>query len=92
MIEFFHVAPENYSYDFEEFKSNVVRIWINSHRKFDYNNGTPVRSVWGFYNSKKREYYAPVNSKTVGRLVNVENTTPYSAMIPKKTILESFFV
>lgn len=92
MIDFFHVAPENYSYDFEQFKANVVRIWINSHHKFDYNNGASVRSVWGFYNSKKRQYHAPINSKTVGSVVSVENTTPYSAMIPKKTPLESAFV
>ena len=31
-------------------------------------------------NTKKREYYSPVNSKTVGSVVNLNHTTAYSGM------------
>lgn len=92
MVEFPHKAPKGYSYEFEEFKRNTISIWIRNHRSFDYNLGKPVRSIWGFYDSKKRVYHAPINAKTVGNVVSIDNTTPYSAMQIKKTVLESFFV
>ena len=92
MIEFPHTAPQGYSYEFEEFKKNVISIWIYNHRKFDYNLGKPVRSIWGFYDSKKRIYSAPINAKSIGAVVGIENTTPYSAMQLKQTPLESAYV
>jgi hypothetical protein len=76
IVEFYHIAPKGYSYEFEEFKRNVVSIWIRNHAKFDYNNGASVRSVWGFYNTKTKCFHAPVNSKTVGTVVNIADTTP----------------
>lgn len=90
--EFPHKAPKGYYYESESFKRNVVAIWIHHRDGFDYNNRSPVRSIWGFYNSKTKQYHAPVNSKTVGECVNIQNTSPYSAMIPKQTPLESAFV
>lgn len=92
MIEFPHQAPQGTHYETEEFKRNVISIWIAYDRKFDYNLGKSVRCIWGFYNSKTKEYFSPVNSKTVGKRVSSENTTPYTAMIPKQTPLESAFV
>lgn len=89
--EFLHKAPEGYSYEFEDFKRNVTSIWIRNHYKFDYNNGAAVRSIWGFYNSKTRQYYSPINSKTVGSVVAIQQTTPYTAMQIKQTPLESAF-
>lgn len=89
--EFPHKPPESYSYEFEDFKRNTISIWIRNHYKFDYNNGAPVRSIWGFYNTKKREYYAPINAKTVGSVVAIQQTTPYTAMQIKQTPLESAF-
>lgn len=91
MNQFPHKAPKGYSYEFEEFKKNVVSIWIRNHSKFDYNNGKSVRSIWGFYNTKKQEYYAPVNSKTVGSVVNIGDTRPYTAMKINQTPLEAAF-
>jgi ribosomal protein S17 len=91
-IEFPHKAPEGYYYEQTDFKRNVIAIWIHHQRRFDYNLGDPVRCIWGFYNTKKRTYHSPINSGTVGNIVSVENTTPYSAMIPKQTPLESAFV
>lgn len=92
MIEFPHKAPAGYSYEFEDFKRNVVSIWIHNHSKFDYNGGAPVKSIWGFYNSKTKCFHSPVNSKTVGDKVAIQDTSPYSAMIPKLSPLERCFV
>jgi len=90
--EFPHKAPKGYSYEFEEFKRNTVSIWIRNSTTFDYNLGKSVRSIWGFYDSKKRVYHSPINSGTVGNIVSIEDTTPYSAMIPKQTPLTAAFV
>jgi hypothetical protein len=90
--EFSHKAPKGYSYEYEQFKRNLIAIWIRNSHTFDYNLGKSVRSIWGFYDSKKRVYHAPINSSTVGNVVSIEDTTPYSAMIPKLTPLESAFV
>ena len=77
--DFPHDSPKGYSYVVEEFKRNIIRISIVNHATFSYTN-TPPKSVWGFYNIKKRSYYAPVNYKKCGKEVAVNNTTPYSAM------------
>ena len=90
-FKFPHKAPEGFYYEQTQFKRNVVAIWIHFDRNFDYNNGKHTRSIWGFLNTKTGEYHAPVNSSTVGSVVKPEDTTPYSAMQIKKTILESFF-
>lgn len=89
--EFYHKAPYGYSYEFEEFKKNVISVWICNHYKFVYNGGSPTRSIWGFYNVKTKEYQAPINSKTVGKNVRIQETTPYSAMIPKHNPLMAAF-
>ena len=91
IAEFPHHPPKGYSYEFEEFKRGVVAIWLRCHRKFDYNNGAATRTIWGFYKSKTREYFAPVNSKTIGACVNIKETTPYSSMKINLIGLEKFF-
>jgi hypothetical protein len=65
---------------------------LRCHRQFDYNLGASTATVWGFYSPKKRTYYAPINAKTIGKEVNIEDTTPYTAMPIKRTALESAFV
>jgi hypothetical protein len=92
MIEFPHKPPEGYSYEQVPFKSNVVAIWIHNHYRFVYNGGGVTRSIWGFYNTKTKCFHAPVNSKTIGDQVDIERTTPYSAMIPKLSPLELAYV
>jgi hypothetical protein len=92
-IEFPHKAPtKDYSYEYEQFNTRTIRIWLCCTRKFDYNLGAPTKTVWGFYSPKKKEYYAPVNSKTIGKQVSIDNTTSYTAMPLKKTSLEMCFV
>lgn len=89
---FKHKSPEGTFYVVEEFKKNVFRILICYKQKFSYNDGETVKCCWGFYNYKKCEFYFPVNSKTVGKSINFENTTPYSAIPIKTTSLEKAFV
>lgn len=89
--QFKHQPPEGYSYEVEQFKRNVFSIWLRCHRKFDYNMGKSTRTIWGFYDYKKCQFYSPVNSSTVGKVVEIKNTRPYTAMPINQTILESCF-
>ena len=91
-VPFSHLPPEGYFYSFEEYKSGVISIWLNNTRKFDYNLGKPTKTVWGFYKSKTRKYYAPVNSKTIGKEVEFKDTRNYTAMQIKPSPLDAFFV
>jgi hypothetical protein len=91
--EFPHKPPtKEYSYEYEEFNTRMIRIWLCCSRRFDYNLGKPTKTVWGFYNSKKREYFAPINSSKPGAVVSIQNTTPYTAMPIQLTTLEKCFV
>lgn len=92
MIEFPHKAPKGYSYEQVPFKRNVIAVWILHHHRFDYNLGSPVRCIWGFYNTKTKCYYSPINSKTIGDKVDISETSPYSAVVPKLSPLERAFV
>jgi len=90
--DFPHQPPKGYSYTVEDFKKNVVAIWICNHTKFDYNGGAPVRSIWGFYNTKTKCYQAPINSSKPGDKVDLDNTRPYTAMPLHLNPLEAAFV
>ena len=92
IAEFPHKAPKGYSYEFEEFKRGVIAIWLHCSRKFDYNNGAPTRTIWGFYKSKTREYFAPINSRTIGVRVDISETRNYTSMPIKYQGVEKFFV
>ena len=91
-IPFNHKAPKGYFYSYEEYKAGVIRIWLNNTRKFDYNHGKPTKTVWGFYSTKKKKYFAPVNSSTVGKEVQFENTRSWTSMPIKQSPLDAFFV
>jgi len=86
-----HVAPKGYSYEIELFKRNLLAIWICNHGQFSYTDKTP-KSIWGFYDTKTKCYYAPINSSKQGDQVDIKNTTPYSAMQLKLTPLEAAFL
>ena len=93
MIENFpHESSQNYHYEFEEFKRNIVAIWLRCSIRFDYNNGVPTRTIWGFYDTKKQCYYAPINATKQGDQVDIKNTTPYSAMQLNLNPLEAAFI
>ena len=76
---FIHEAPEGYSYEVTEHKRNVIAIWLRDHRKYSYTTDD-VRTIWGCYNGKKGEYYAPINAKKPGKVVDKSKVTPYTTM------------
>jgi hypothetical protein len=90
--QFPHLPPEGYSYYVEQFNTRLLRIMLLCHCEFAYNQGKPTATVWGFYNSKKNTYYSPINSKTVGDVVNIDDTRNYTAMPLKKVGVEKYFV
>ena len=92
IAEFPHQPPTGYYYEFEEFKRGVIAIWLHCNRKFVYNGGAPTRTIWGFYKSKTREYFAPINSKTIGARVDISETRNYTSMPIKYQGVEQFFV
>jgi len=77
--DFPHQSPDNYSYKVKEFKTNVYAIWLHHHKDYVYTSD-PVHTIWGFFNAKKRQYFAPINAKKPGKVVDIKNTTPYTAM------------
>ena len=91
-VPFSHLPPEGHFYSFEEYKSGVISIWLNNTRKFDYNLGKPTKTVWGFWKIKTNRFFAPINSKTIGKEVEFKNTRNYTAMQIKPSPLDAFFV
>jgi hypothetical protein len=90
--EFSHKAPKGYSYEFEQYNTRTVRIMLRHHAQYDYNLGKSVATVWGFYAPKKRVYHAPINATSIGKEIDIQNTTPYTAMPIQQTALEKCFV
>lgn len=78
--DFSHQPPKGYRYETVRKYASTVAIWTVYERGFNYNDHNECRCIWGFYNPKKQQYYAPINSTKVGKQVNIENTTPYTAM------------
>ena len=76
-----HSCPDGYSYEYEKnYKRNITRIWVRNSYEFLYNNGEPTKTVWGFYDNKKEKFYAPINSKQIGKEVQLQNTRWATAM------------
>jgi hypothetical protein len=90
-FDFPHTAPESYSYEFEEFNTRLVAIWLLHSFPYSYTTKS-VKSIWGFYNFKKKEYYAPINATKCGDKVDIKNTTAYTAMQLNLTPLEKCFL
>ena len=87
-----HSPPTNYTYEALQFKRDVIAIWLLCHRRFIYNHGATTRTIWGFYNIKTKRFHAPVNSKTVGDVININNTSPYTSMPLNLNPLEYAFL
>ena len=77
---FIHKPPNGYEYEAVRQKANLISIWTVYRSGFTYNNHSPSRCIWGFYNTKKQQYHSPINAKRVGAVVDVKDTTPYTAM------------
>jgi len=83
-----HQPPKGYEYQTVQFKTNIVAVLLLCHRRFIYNDGAPTRTIWGFYNTKTKRCFAPINSKTVGEQVSLTDTSPYTSMPLKLNPLE----
>lgn len=90
-FEFPHVPPDGYSYEFEDFNTRFISIWLIHSFPYSYTK-KQVRSIWGFVNKKTKEYYAPINSSKVGDKVDIKDTRNYTAMKLNLTPLEKCFV
>jgi len=75
-----HNPPDGYCYKTQEFKPGYLSIMIGNYFPFSYTDESPVYSIWGFYNVKKKKYFAPVNAKSIGKEVDIDDTSPYTAM------------
>ena len=91
-VDFPHSAPEGYSYEVEEFKRGVQSIWLVHHKKYVYAEDKTVRTIWGFYKPKSRQYFAPINAKTVGDKVDINGTRNYTSMPLNLNPLEAAFL
>lgn len=89
--DFYHTPPDGYSYEFEEFNTRFISIWLIHYFPYSYANKL-VRTIWGFQNKKTKEYYAPITPSKVGDKVNIKDTRNYTAMPIKQSILEQYFV
>ena len=93
MMKFPHTPPEGYEYWQDKFNTTLTRIWIkNVGMEFNYGDDPHPSSVWGFYDNKQGGFISPINHKKPGKVVNIKDTTPYSAMQLKLTPLEQAFV
>ena len=77
---FTHKPPNGYRYEVIRKNASVLAIWSVCNPGYVYNDGADVRCIWGFYNTKKGCYYAPINSTMQGDQVDISSTTPYTAM------------
>ena len=87
-VSFIHHPPENCNYEIKSFKRNLLAIWLLDYSYYHYTDNSPIKTIWGFYNSRKEQYYSPINSTKQGDPVDIHTTTPYSAMVIKRNPLE----
>lgn len=82
MIDFpyYDNPPEGYDYWFEDHTKTITRIWIRNKSRFVHTDGETVSSVWGFYDSRKGTFLSPINAKRPGKPIDIEDTSPFSAM------------
>ena len=63
----------------EQHRRNMVSIWLRFPHRFSYCDHAP-RTIWGFYDTKKKVYCAPINSTKHGDQVDIKDTRNYTAM------------
>ena len=91
-MEFPHKAPQGYEYWSDDYSKTIKRIWIRNLTPMVYKDGQLASAVWGFWNRKTKDFIAPINSKKPGKVVNIHDTTPYTAMQLCLTPLEKCFL
>ena len=90
--DFPHQPPEGYEYRVLRKNASVLSIFTVYQRGFTYNGNSESYCIWGFYNTKTKSYHAPINSKKVGDVVDVKDTTPYTSMPLNLNPLQAAFV
>ena len=88
-VSFIHHPPDNCNYETKHFRVHVISIWLCDFNHFNYTDVRPIKTIWGFYNTRKEQYYSPLTSTKQGDPVDIYKTTPYSAMVPNLNPLES---
>ena len=87
-FSFPHISPEGYHYELERSRyKNIIGICLRHDYSYVFTDRC-VRTIWGFYHTRQRCYYSPINSTTKGNQVELARTTPYSAMVPNLNPLE----
>ena len=90
--DFIHEAPAGFRYRTTQFRANVIGIWCDHLNHYCFSNGDQVSTIWGFYNTKKQQYHAPINSKKIGAVVDINSTRPLTAMQINRRGLESLWM
>ena len=72
--------PNHYTYETRIHNRTFISIWLHCHHRFVYNGGAPVYTIWGFYNTKTKQYHSPINSSKPGGVVRLEDTRSYTSM------------
>ena len=80
LTEFPFKAPEGHWYEVEEVKRNMAAVWLCNKRFWLYKNETGGRTIHSFYDMKKKQWLAPINSKKPGKPVKVEDMRPWTSM------------
>ena len=93
MIENFthHPPSEDHFYKKVTFKRDVIAIFLVYRPGYIFNRKNPHKTIWGFYDTKKKQFHSPINSKKIGKVVDIEDTTPYTAMTLNLTPLQRCF-
>lgn len=73
-------APKGYHYEVTEFKRNTYAIWLCGGPKYLYKDHQCARTIHSFYDVKKKVWYAPINSKKVGKPVSINTIRAWTAM------------
>ena len=77
--DFSHQPKEGFSYQVRQHQRNLLSIWLCHPDQYTYTSN-PVTTIWGFYNTKTKQYHAPINHKKHGKVVSYNQTTAFTAM------------
>lgn len=77
--DFSHQPKQGFSYTVRQHQRNLLSIWLCHPDQYTYTTN-PVVTIWGFYNTKTKQYHAPINHKKHGKVIPYNKTTAYTAM------------
>lgn len=77
--DFSHQPKQGFSYKVQQHQRNLLSIWLCHPDQYSY-TADPVSTIWGFYNTKTKQYHAPINHKKHGKVIPYNKTTAYTAM------------